>query len=310
MAARYAKLCRTGDMMPLVGLGTYKSDNAYVGKAVEVAIEAGCRLFDCAAMYKNETVVGEALKQAFDKGLIKRKDVFIVSKLLNTAHDPKVVEAECRKTLKDLQLDYLDLYLIHWPICYDAGQSPSDVTNYDIVDTWAAMEKLVDLGLVRNIGTSNFTCRQLERIFAKARIMPAVNQVEMHVLLQQKQQEEFCKAHDMVLMGFRPLGNNSSPRRGKDTPDILRMPEVLRIAEKHGATSAQVVLAWSMRRGISVIPKSITPERIKENMGCDAVVDKLDDDDMKAIAALDRHIRTCGPVYYAGRTEEDFWDGE
>jgi len=172
------------------------------------------------------------------------------------------------------------------------------------------MEHLVDIGLVRNIGTSNFTCRQLERISAKARFKPAVNQVEMHVLLQQHKQLEFCKAHDILLMGYRPLGNNSSPRRGKDTPDILKMPEILRIAEKHGATAAQVVLAWSLRRGICVIPKSTNPARVVENMKSVEFVDKLDEDDMKVIATLDRHIRTCGAGYYAGRPAEVFWDGE
>jgi len=312
MTSLKVKLNRTGDMMPLLGLGTYKSEAELLTNAIETAIQHGCRLIDCASMYKNESAVGVALHHAFQSGIVKRNEIFVVSKVWNDNHAPEKVIESCKKTLKDLQLDYLDLYLVHWPVCYEPGQTPNDAVNVPLTDTWSAMERLVDEGLVRNIGTSNFTGRQLDEIIASARIKPAVNQVEFHPLLQQTKQREYCASHDIVMMGYRPLVNNSSPRRGKDTPNVLCLPEIIKIAQRIGdsVTPAQVIIAWALRCGVSVVPKSTNHDRIVENMGGINIVDKLTDDDMKTIASLDKHIRTCGPVYYAGRTAEEFWDGE
>ena len=304
------KLTGTGDEMPLLGLGTYKSGADELDAAVEAALRRGCRLVDCAALYGNEAAVGAALQRAFARGVCTRADVFVVSKLWNTEHAPAAVAAACRRSVAALGVGYLDLYLVHWPVCYEPGQRPADVPAVPLAATWAAMEGLVDAGLVRNIGTSNFTCRQLAALCAGARIPPAVNQVEFHPLLQQRAQRAFCAAHGIALMGYRPLGNNSSPRRGAATPDVLRLPAVCAVAARHGATPAQTVLAWAVRAGVAVVPKSVHPARIAENMASLALVPALDADDLRALDALDAHIRTCGSVYYAGRSESEFWDGE
>ena len=296
--------------MPMLGLGTYKLSEEELGDAVEAALRSGCRLLDCASSYGNEAAVGAALRRAFARGAATRADVFVVSKLWNTAHAPEAVEAACRRTLADLGVDYLDLYLVHWPVCYEPGQRPGDVPAVPLAATWAAMERLVDAGLVRQIGTSNFTCRQLAALLAGARIAPAVNQVEFHPLLQQRAQRAFCAAHGIALMGYRPLGNNSSPRRGAATPDVLQLPAVRAVAARHGATPAQAVLAWAVRCGVAVVAKSARPARIAENMASLALADALDADDLRALDALDAHIRTCGSAYYAGRSESEFWDDE
>ena len=310
MAKYTVKLSGTGVEMPLLGLGTYKSGEEDLDEAVEAALRSGCRLVDCAALYGNEAAVGAALRRAFARGVATRADVFVVSKLWNTEHAPAAVAAACRRSVEALGVGPLDLYLVHWPVCYEPGQRPADVPAVPLAETWAAMERLVDDGLVRHIGTSNFTCRQLDALLAHARIPPAVNQVEFHPLLQQRVQRAFCAAHGIALMGYRPLGNNSSPRRGADTPDVLQLPAVRAVAERHGATPAQAVLAWAVRAGVSVVPQSVHPARIAENMASLALADALDDDDIRAIDALDAHIRTCGSVYYVGRSESEFWDGE
>ena len=296
----------TGDSMLRFGLGTWKSEPSVVGEAVLKALKCGYRLIDCAACYGNEAEVGAAMHQAFTEGVLSRGELFVTSKLWNTEHAPEKVEPACRQTLKDLQLDYLDLYLIHWPLCYGIGQGRADVVDVPLEDTWKAMEDLVRKGLVRNIGLSNFTPKQIERICKIASIPPAVLQIEMHPLLQQKELRAICKEKRMAVTAYSTLGSNDSVFRG-DFPNLLQHPEIAKIAEKHGKSIAQVILRWAYQEGVAIIPKSVKEERLKENLA--AITDLvLDDEDMEAMRKLDCGRRSCGAVFFDGLTEEEFWN--
>eukprot|EP01105_Mastigella_eilhardi_P019607 TRINITY_DN462_c1_g3_i2.p2 TRINITY_DN462_c1_g3~~TRINITY_DN462_c1_g3_i2.p2 ORF type:complete len:313 (-),score=113.99 TRINITY_DN462_c1_g3_i2:30-968(-) len=304
----------SGDKMPLVGLGTWKTaEPNVVGTAVKTALtECGYKHVDCAHIYGNEEEVGAAFKGAFAEG-VKREDIFITSKLWISEKHPEDVRPALLLTLKHLGLAYLDLYLIHWPVCLtkDAEFPPKPqhfCEGVPTIDTWREMEKLVDEGLVRNIGVSNFTTVQLERLWREARIKPAVNQVEMHPLLQQAKLREYCRIRGIHVTAFSPLGSNDSPMRGQQFPNLLENPTILAVASKHGRTAAQVILRWGVQHGVTVIPKSVRKQRITENK---QITDfTLDADDMAAIAAEDKHARTCGAFFFNGKTSEEFWDNE
>ncbi|EDQ88220.1 uncharacterized protein MONBRDRAFT_32881 [Monosiga brevicollis MX1] len=291
----------TGAKMPLVGLGTWKSKPGQVETAVKVALEAGYRHVDCAAVYGNEAEVGQGLKAAFDSG-IAREDVFITSKLWNSVHKPELVRGACEQTLKDLGLSYLDLYLIHWPTGFKAGDDkfPRDADGnliYDEtppVDTWKAMEELVDAGLVKAIGLSNFNSLQIKEVVENARIKPAVLQIESHPYFQNTKLIDFCKAHNIVSTAYSPLGSPDRPWAKEDEPKPLDDAKLKEIAEKYKKSPAQICIKFQAQRGVVVIPKSVTPARIKANF---EVFDfTLTDDEMKAIAALDRGFRACMPT--------------
>ena len=292
--------------MPILGLGTWKSAPGEVYDAVKVALEAGYRHIDCAPIYGNEPEVGRGLTESFEAGVASREDVWITSKLWNNAHAPEDVRPALRQTLSDLQIDTIDLFLIHWPVALKKGtqlpQSPSDFVSLDevpITETWAAMEELVDDGLTRHIGVSNFNIPKLQTLLDTADHPPEMNQIELHPYLQQTDMVEFARENDVHLTAYSPLGSKDRPAgmKSDDEPILLDDPTIAEIADAHDATPAQVLIRWAIHRGTAVIPKSVDAGRIKENLAAADV--HLTDADMEQIATLDRQRRYVDGEFWA-----------
>lgn len=291
----------TGASMPLVGLGTWKSDTGEVGRAVEFALEAGYRHIDCAAAYLNESEVGESLSNVFKQGQLKREDVFVTSKLWNMAHKAEDVRPRCEATLRDLKLDYLDLYLMHWGTATSESQREVDengvlrLQNIPVRETWEAMQELVQAGLVKSIGVANFTVAMLIDLLTYAKLKPAMNQVELHPYLQQRRLVEFCQYRNIAVTAYSPLG--SPGNFALSGAPLLREDLVIKnIGEAHGKTPAQVLIRWAIERNTVAIPKSVHKERIEENIN---VFDfKLSPEDMKAIEGLERNLRFVDPYQW------------
>ncbi|KAG5880267.1 hypothetical protein JTB14_003416 [Gonioctena quinquepunctata] len=260
-----------GLFIPAIGLGTYKSQPDEVKEAVSYAIDVGYRHIDTAWYYKNEKEVGEAINEKLNEGSIKRKDLFVVTKLWNNFHEKKNVVPKLRESLESLKLEYIDLFLVHWPFGFkeNADLLPTDPSSYsdiDYLETWEGMENCVKLGLTKSIGVSNFNQEQISRLLQNCKIKPVVNQVEVNPNFNQKELITFCKERDIVITGFCPLGRST---QSIDTPgcplSTVLDPKVIEIAGKYGKTAAQVVLRYLVSLGISVIPKSVNKSRILEN---------------------------------------------
>ena len=299
----------TGDKMPVLGLGTWKSPPGEAGSAVEYALtEAGYRHIDGAAIYRNEKEIGEAYARVFGKGIVNRDDVFVTSKLWNTNHGGDRVRLGCERTLADLQLDYLDLYLVHWGVAIPAATDPQ-VTTGTIVhaqnddgflatepipmqETWGAMEELVRSGLVKAIGVANFTGPMLLDLLVYATIPPAINQVELHPYLSQQTLVDYCVYRGVAVTAYSPLGSpgNYAANGG---PSLISDPVIMEIARRHAKSPAQVLIRWAIDRGTVAIPKSVTPARIEANI--DVFDFALTEEDLAAIATLDRGHRFVDP---------------
>ncbi|XP_056373654.1 aldo-keto reductase family 1 member C3-like isoform X2 [Hyla sarda] len=270
-------------------------------EATKVAIEAGYRHVDCAYLYGNEVEVGRAIREKIADGTVRREDLFFTGKLWSTFHSPDLVRPALEKSLKNLQMDYLDLFLIHIPLDFKPGEDlvPVDengkylYNNTDLRDTWEAMERCKDAGLVKSIGVSNFNRRQLELILNKPGLKqkPVCNQVECHLYLNQSKLLAFCKSHDIVLVAYSALGSSRDDTWGigKDAPVLLEDPILNAIADKLGRTPAQVAMRYLLQRGIVVLAKSFTPARIKQNL---QVLDfQLSEEDMTSLDGLNKNLR-------------------
>ncbi|XP_072510315.1 prostaglandin-E(2) 9-reductase-like [Notamacropus eugenii] len=268
--------------------------------ATKVAIEVGFRHIDGASVYENEKEVGQAIQAKIADGTVKREDIFCTGKLASTCHCPELVRPALEETLKNLQLDYLDLYIIHFPVSLKPGKEnmPTDENNkfivdsVDLRDTWEAMEKCKDVGLVKSIGVSNFNRRQLEMILNKTglKYKPVCNQVECHPYLNQSKLLEFCKSKDIILVAYSALGSHRDPGWvDEKSPFLLEDPVLGAIAKKHNRTPAQVALRYQIQRGVVVLAKSFNEKRLKENF--EVFEFQLTPEDMKVIDCLNKNLR-------------------
>lgn len=302
----------SGDRLPAAGLGLWKIDHAATAAMVEQAVRAGYRHVDCAADYGNEAEAGLGLRSVLNSGLCRRNDLWVTSKLWNTDHRRQDVRTAVERSLRDLQLDYLDLYLIHFPIAlehvphdvrYPAGwfYDPSAAApkmkpaRVPLAETWQGMEDLVRAGLVKNIGVCNYGTSLVRDLLNYATIRPAVLQVELHPFLTQQKLVRFCREEKIAVIGFSPLGAASYYSLNMAAPDesVLAQPAVVAAAKRLNRTPAQIVLRWGVQRGMAVIPKTSRPERLKENL---AIFDfELAPSETAAIDALDRGRRFNDP---------------
>ena len=309
--------------MPAIGLGTFGSDHvtaAQIADAVRFAAAIGYRHFDCASVYRNEAEIGQALAGLIRDG-IPREELWITGKLWNDKHAEGDVIASFRQSLADLQLDYLDLYLIHWPFpnfhppgCDVSSRSP-DAHPYiheNYLRTWRQLEKLVDLGLVRHIGTSNMTVPKLELLLRDARIKPAVNELEMHPHFQQTALLDFVRAHGIEAIAYSPIGSPGRPDRDRTPDDTVDVedPVIVSIARRLNIHPAVVCIKWALQRGATPIPFSANPRNILANLQ-GVVGEPLTSDDMAAIAAIDRNCRLIKGQVFLWKPDqnwEDLWD--
>jgi alcohol dehydrogenase (NADP+) len=293
------------DAIDCIGLGTWKATGDEVKKAISEAIKAGIRHIDTAAIYGNEIEIGEILAELFKNGELKREDLFITSKLWNDSHHESSVITALKESLNKLQLDYLDLYLIHWPVATKKGvvfpSEPSDYIPLDqlpIIETWKQMEKAKKLGMTRHIGVSNFSMNKLKDLLSKSKIKPEMNQIELHPLLQQNELVNYCHSENILVTAYSPLGSRdrNPAMKASDEPDLFEIKVIKDIALKHHCTPAQVLLAWHCERGTTVIPKSIRKKNIISNFIAGSI--SLDKDDMKLIAELDIHYRFINGKFF------------
>ncbi len=310
--------------LPPIGMGTFGSDHytpEQVANAVRTALEVGYKMFDCASVYGNEAQIGEVFAKAFDDGVVKRDELTITSKVWNDMHGKGDVLLSCAKTLKDLQLDYLDLYFVHWPFpnyhapfCdVDARYPDSRPFSADeFISVWRQMERLVDMGLVKNIAMSNMTIKKFEEVAPLCRIKPAAHQMELHPAFQQPALLDYCVNNGILPIGYCPIGSPNRPERDKAEGDVIdtQMPEIQAIAKQRGIHPAAVCLKWAATRGVVPIPFASRRENIINNLSS-VSGDLLTDDEMQSIAKADENCRLVkGQVFlWEGATDwRDLWD--
>nr|XP_048316653.1 aldo-keto reductase family 1 member C18 isoform X3 [Myodes glareolus] len=292
-----------GHSIPVLGFGTYVTEEHLKKKSMEstkIAIDVGFRHIDCSHFYQNEEEVGQAIRSKIEDGTVKREDIFYTSKLWSTSHRPELVRPSLESSLRKLNLDYVDLYLIHFPVSLKPGDNllPQDehgnliLDKVDLCATWEAMEKCKDAGLAKSIGVSNFNRRLLEMILNKPglKYKPVCNQVECHPYLNQNKLLDYCKMNDIVLVAYGALGTQRYKNcTNEDTPVLLEDPVLCAMAKKYKRTPALIALRYQLQRGIVVLAKSFNEEHIRENM---QVFDfQLASDHMKILDGLDRNLR-------------------
>ncbi|MFH1291731.1 MAG: aldo/keto reductase [bacterium] len=301
-------ILNNGYKIPVLGLGTWMSKPDKVGPAVKYALEeCGYRHIDCAHIYGNEKEIGQALNQVFSQGNVKREDVFITSKLWNNSHAKDDVVKACKISLQNLQLDYLDLYLIHWAITISNNLEKEQrdeneiliTNNIPIRETWEAMEELVKTGLVRSIGVANFNAVMLLDLLSYTNIKPAINQIEIHPYNPRFELVKFCQSKNMAVTAYSPLGCPTNNRNQASPPPLLlEDKDILQIAHVHGKTPAQILIRWGIQRGIAVIPKSVTPEHIKTNTN--AFDFQLSESEVEILNNLQTRYRFVNPIEWWG----------
>jgi alcohol dehydrogenase (NADP+) len=310
---------KNGDKMPALGLGTWKSTKGEVYAAVRTALEIGYRHFDCALLYGNEKEIGQAFADALKEGVVKREELWVTSKLWNNSHEKQYVLPSIQTSLADLQLDYLDLYLIHWPIALkhdvtfpQKGEEMLSLTEVPLSETWTEMMHLKEMGLARHIGVSNFSTKKLTDIIEKTGVIPEVNQLELHPFLQQQELLDFCQSKGIYLTGFCPLGSADRPanRIVEGEPKLFESQVIQELAIAKGCTPAQIMLAWAVCRGTSVIPKSVHAHRLTENLAAADI--ELSDREMEIMPGLDLHYRYIKGNFWclpgSDYTLENLWD--
>ncbi|PGH03080.1 hypothetical protein GX51_04267 [Blastomyces parvus] len=315
----------SGFDMPIVGFGLWKVNKDTCADQVFNAIKTGYRLFDGACDYGNEAEAGQGVARAIQEGIVKREELFIVSKLWQTFHDPEQVEPVVRKQLADWRVDYFDLYIVHFPIAlkyvdpdvryppgwFNDGKSSVVTSNATIQQTWGAMEELVDKKLSRSIGISNFSMQLIMDLLRYARIKPATLQIEHHPYLTQPLLVNFAQDNGIAVTAFSSFADSGylelDMQIAMETPRLLSQPTIVSIAQKHERTAAQVVLRWATQRGIAVIPKSNSEARLRENLRVNDF--NLDQSEIDAISALNRSLRFNNPLNvsseYPGEIEID-----
>jgi len=313
-----------GGQLPLVGLGMWKIPKPICPQVVRDALEMGYRHLDCACDYGNEPEVGQGIAQALAEGIVKREDIWVTSKLWNTYHRPEYVRPALERTLADLQLQQLDLYHVHFPISLayvpfetryppewffdpDADQPAMKPDPVPIRETWAAMEELVEAGLVKRIGVCNFGTSLLRDLLSQCKIRPSVLQIELHPYLAQNTLVQYAHSESIAVTAFSPLGAKSYQSIGmaESHESVLEDEVVTSIAGEHGRSAAQIVLRWGIQRGTAVIPKSQQADHLRDNLS--ALEFELTEKQMAAIDALDRHRRFNDPADFGQKAFNTFY---
>jgi alcohol dehydrogenase (NADP+) len=311
----------SGAVMPVIGLGTFGSDHAtpsQVAAAVREAAAVGYRHFDCAAVYGNERELGGAFADVIAGG-VPREELWITSKVWNNRHGDVI--GSCKQSLADLRLDYLDLFLVHWPFpnTHDPGcdvtsrsKTAKPYIHADYMKTWAQMEKLVDTGLVRHIGTSNMTIPKLELLLRDARIKPVANEMELHPHFQQPALFNYVLKSGLIPIGYSPVGSPARPERDRTPEDTVDIedPVIKKIAERHGIHPATLCVKWAVQRGQVPIPFSVTRKNFLANLRA-TISPPLSDQEMADIAGTDRDCRLIKGQVFLWRDNqgwEDLWD--